>query len=292
MSAEPRRASGRPAGSAKEPAGVSIRLRAPLWSTALPALSEPPVLPRYPWFPLLALVLGICLSAGNGVAQLPPKGQEPVVPTVPGVDLVLEDPDPPSDPDDPEGKNVVDIRIEPATSADTILRIIKTKVGQPFQSAAIRRDMSTLWSRLKIFTREVSTEVVDGGVRVFFLVDESRSFDRFEFMGLDHFKESEVRSLLGIDARQRINRRAADQYAGTLRDRYRREGFAFAEVRIAENADDSTLVFWVDEGPEVTVRNLRFVGNQAYPGYAPMGAWDNLAGSADLRARSFFPSKW
>ncbi|MBK8974492.1 MAG: BamA/TamA family outer membrane protein [Planctomycetes bacterium] len=183
------------------------------------------------------------------------------------------------DPD--EGRTVLDIRVEPPDLAATVLQRLRTKAEEPLHLAVVRDDLSALWKELKLWA-DFYVESEPDGVRLIIQVQAYRSFDRFEFKGLEFFTETEIRTVLGLTSRQRINRLAAEQYATTLRERYRLRGFAFVDVRITEDEEHSVLTFWVDEGPRVRVTSLDFVGNHSYPGWAPIRFYDNLVDSAKL----------
>ena len=190
----------------------------------------------------------------------------------------------PQRPDAPWGKTVVDVVIEPAFEVATIRRILTTKKGQPLQVANIQIDEQVLWKQLKLYVQSVEFAETEDGVIVYFRIESDQSFDRFEFKGLEEFTEVEVRTLLGLDSRQQINRRSADQYALTLEERYARKGFASASVRIEEDPDDSTLTFWVDEGPKATIEHLHFVGNRAYANWAFVGFFENVSGGSQMES--------
>lgn len=183
----------------------------------------------------------------------------------------------------PQPPIVKEIVIEPPESADLVRRLLRSKVGAPLRREDVARDHEVLHERLRVRS-ESFLEDVPGGVRLIFVIQDERTFDRFEFKGLSKFTEREVQSVLEIDSRQRINRLAAEQYAATLRDRYRRRGHYFVEIRIVEDAATSTLTFFVDEGPEVEIRRVDFVGNHSYPAWAPLRFYDNLVGSPRLQS--------
>ena len=48
------------------------------------------------------------------------------------------------------------------------------------------------------YLTDIEVQAAEGGVRVFYVVQASHAYDHFEFRGLDHFKESDVRVLLGL----------------------------------------------------------------------------------------------
>ena len=165
-----------------------------------------------------------------------------------------------------EGEIVRDIIIEPASEpkADLILRLLWTKVGEPLERVRIVKDEEVMWTNLNYLT-DIEVQGVEGGVRVFYVVQAANAFDHFEFRGLDHFKESEVRALLGFGPRKRMSRFIAEQYAASLEARYRRDGYAFARVDPVPDEEQSRLTFFVDEGHEVEIRHVYFRGNIAFP---------------------------
>jgi outer membrane protein insertion porin family len=185
---------------------------------------------------------------------------------------------------DPEGQIIRELVVEPPAAAEAVRRFLRSKEGGVLRAADIAFDHAELFRRLRVLSNSYTVQL-DDGVRLILVIQESETFDRFEFRGLSKFSEREVRALLNLDARQRVNRLAAEQYAATLRERYRRRGHAFVQVRIVEDPDRSTLTFEVDEGPEVTVGTLQFIGNASFPGWAPIGFYDNLAGSARLQSQ-------
>ena len=225
---------------------------------------------------VVAAVFAVLLLAASAPAVQPPPRSEQEPQQGPPQDPQQ---DPQQDP--AEGKIVSEVVIEPPDSADLIRRLLKTRAGQPLRIVDARDDIQTLYDRLKVIARFL-VEDVDGGVRVIFEVEESKTYDHFEFRGLSKFTEREVRTVLGLDSRQRINRLAAEQYAATLRERYRRRGHVFVDVRIDLDDATSTLTFYVDEGPDVRVRRVTFIGNRSVPGWAPLHYYDNLLDSPEL----------
>jgi outer membrane protein insertion porin family len=195
-----------------------------------------------------------------------------------------QDPVGPPLPQGVEGQKVVEIRVEPEDLQESILRFVRSKVGQPLRVADIAHDHQELFRRLRVLSTSYTEELEDG-VRLIYVVQQTETFDRVEFRGLEKFTESEVRSLLNLDVRQRINRLAADQYAATLLERYRRRGHAFARVEVVEEPDESLLAFDIDEGPEVKIGRLQYIGNRQVPGWAPAHMYDNLTDSARIESQ-------
>ncbi len=221
--------------------------------------------------------------------QPPPAAQDPERQDPDRQDPEPQDPDRPTQHPD-EGKIVRAIRIEPDVEyANSLVRILRTRVDEPLRRATIAEDLNNLW-RLRQIRATVELDDADGGVVVIFVIDEQRAFDRFEFRGLDDMSEREVMTLLGISKGQRINRVAAEKHWLTLRDRYQRNGFAFVNGRIDEDPDRSVLTLYVDEGPKVTVDQVWFRGNRAFPSWAFLGLMQNLKGSSGMKSRDRFLS--
>lgn len=182
-----------------------------------------------------------------------------------------------------EGKIVRDILVEGArfTTAEQITYNLRTRTGQPLKLADVQEDLRMLWLTRRIQPR-FEVEDVEGGVRVVISVLEHPNFERVVFKGLNHFSESQVKSILGLPTAG-MNKVAALNYALSLQERYRNEGYYHAKVRLAEDEKTSTLTFLVDEGPKVTVRSLQFRGNAAHAGEpGPFGWGRSVAGGAKM----------
>lgn len=233
------------------------------------------------------LCWGVIVGSAPLAAWPTPQNQDPTVP--PAQDPPVQNPpiqNPPTqDRDSAEGKPVVELIVEPDAKAELITRVLRTRKGQPLRAAEVEADLALLLAKLKLIAR-CDIEELGDGVRVFFVIQEERTFDRYEFHGLSTFSDREARTLLGLDVGQRINRMAADQYALTLVERYRRKGHAFVQVRIEEDRTNSVLHFWVDEGPRVKIGRMVFLGNESYPGWIALRFADNLGGSPRLSSEA------
>jgi len=191
---------------------------------------------------------------------------------------------------DPWGKLVQVINIEsvtgkPGINKDQILSFLKTEVGKPLREEHIQSDASILWKQLSLRS-EVLYVLVEGGVKVIFRVSGDKIFSRLAFVGLEHFKEDEIRLMLGISTKIRLTRTDADQYALRIRERYLRDGYVHVDIRVKEKDETSTITVHVDEGAQVTIRHLYFRGNKSYPATTFLNFGDNLTGGAKLGSKA------
>ncbi len=183
-----------------------------------------------------------------------------------------------------EGKIVHKLTVNGAASPESLTRYLRTRVGEPLRAADVVEDQLTLWRQPRVIVLEVWAEPEGDGVALTFEVLEPHSYDRHVFKGLRKFTETEARDLIGLRPTQRVTDYDAADHQRILEARYRREGYAHARVLLERDDETSTLTFVVDEGPKVTVRNVSFRGNIAFPGWAPLGLYPNLLGGADVES--------
>ncbi len=193
---------------------------------------------------------------------------------------------------DPEGRTIAAIQIEDAKGdrrfdqAGAIYARLKTLVGAKFRSTDVDSDLQMLWREWKIRAQSEFEILENGDVRVFFVVMEQlKRFDRVMFAGQKSITEESLRSLLQLRIGQSVTEELAESNAATIEERLRRDGYRFAKVAIEKDEARSELTFRIDEGPKVTVRNVFFRGNTSFPGWAPLGLYQNLIGSSDIVSR-------
>ena len=163
-------------------------------------------------------------------------------------------------------------------AADSIVRGLETRIGQPFEPRKIAADCAALWTERRLVVRAYA-EDVDGEVVVTFQVDlRVERYEDVEFVGNDELGQQEIYALIGFYAGRRTTRTEAEAMRKLLLARYRRDGFAFCDIRLIDlpaYSDESgggdgvsagkRLQILIEEGPKVTVRDIDFVGNQSFP---------------------------
>jgi outer membrane protein insertion porin family len=177
--------------------------------------------------------------------------------------------------------------LEP-TAAESYVRGLTTRVGQPFETRRVSADCSSLWTDRRVVTQVFAADV-DGEVAVTFVVmREVEVFESVEFVGLRALDRPTVDGLLGIYPDRQITRTEAEAMRKVLLSRYRRDGYALCSITTPDRPADGTaagsgdaapaeanaprvLRFAIDEGPKVTVRNLTFVGNKSFAADAVLG---------------------
>ncbi|MFO0985075.1 MAG: BamA/TamA family outer membrane protein [Planctomycetota bacterium] len=150
---------------------------------------------------------------------------------------------------------------------DVILRVLRTRVGEPLAQDKLNDDIAMLWRDFGIQASVKAPIPVPGGVKLVFTGTRRLEVDSFVFRGNDEKNEQTVRGLIGTTAAQIRNRDDLVKAAQRLEDAYRDDGFAYAQV---ESLDPETAaggvraVFQIYEGPRVAVDDIVFVGLNAF----------------------------
>jgi outer membrane protein insertion porin family len=164
-----------------------------------------------------------------------------------------------------------------AAGADSIVRGLETRIGQPFEPRKCSADCAALWTERRLVVRAYAEET-DGEVVVTYQVDlQVERYESVEFVGNDHLDLDEVYALIGYFAGRRTTRTEAEAMRKLLLARYRRDGYAFANIQLVdlpaldESVSDAAfgaprqrLRILIEEGPKVTVREVEFVGNRSF----------------------------
>lgn len=188
-----------------------------------------------------------------------------------------------------------------ADAAESYLRGLGARVGQPFEPRIVSENCAGLWRNRRVAAVAFVAASDDGVALTYLLMRESSVFTAIDFTGLDHLERTAVDALLGIYPGAQVTRSEADAMRKVLLARYRRDGYAHAEVRIEEltggaeddppAAADATgrppgrLLFRVDEGPKTTVGTITFLGNASFPAdavFGQIGAGDHLIRDAKI----------
>ncbi len=154
-----------------------------------------------------------------------------------------------------------------------IRRSLALQVGGPFSSRLLERDEEILKKKLRVLILETRrTDLPDGKVRLHFSVAPIPSYSRVVFRGNDVFTREELLLQLGLGGALALEDAALSRYGRAIVEIYRQEGHAFAEVdwEIGEAGDE--VAFQIQEGPQVKIQRVEFVGNASLPGRRLIGA--------------------
>ncbi len=162
---------------------------------------------------------------------------------------------------------------------------IQQEVGRPLDPEAIRRSEEWLWKYQRVRVERVERRggsSSDAVVLVFHVVP-LETWRRAVFLGNRSFDRTELELWAGLVG-QPLDSYRADLVRDSLLRQYREEGYAHARVEV-EAGEGDEVIFRIEEGAQVTIERIHFVGNEAIrsgkwytPGLDLYGALKNRTG--------------
>lgn len=152
--------------------------------------------------------------------------------------------------------------------------------GEPRNRETIRRGIEALWSvfhvRAEVKERDVPDETPDdgrGAIELLLEIEELALDLEPRFVGNVKADADELREWAGLEEESELFLYQAPRIRERILQGYRREGFHFAVVEVVDRAggiDETTgeqvapdVIFEIEEGPKVRVRDVVFHGNEA-----------------------------
>lgn len=150
---------------------------------------------------------------------------------------------------------------------DEIKFRMSTREGRPLDRAALRQDYDNLRKIPEFEDVQVKEErTPGGGVNIIILVREKMVIKRVVFKGNRQVRSRSLRDLVKSKAGDRFDRAQAAEDARAIEDWYKGEFYYFAEVEaVPEPFEDGVrLVYDINEGGRLSVRQIYFRGNFSY----------------------------
>lgn len=164
-----------------------------------------------------------------------------------------------------------------------IIGSIQQQVGAPLNQTGLTRSQQWLWKykRVRVDSIEEQPGSNANSVILVFHVTPLSTWRRAAFVGNLEFDRSELELWGGLFG-QSMDSSSVEVIRKRLLDRYHQEGYAHVTVTPEQGAEDE-MVFHIVEGPEVTIEEVNFVGNDAITGgvwFTPgLDIYENLQGS-------------
>jgi len=193
-----------------------------------------------------------------------------------------------------EGRTVTEIRVgqmgEDGTTflsltgppASSILSVLNTKTDQPLDGLTLQQDLRRLVAE-RSYASTVLVEKVDAGVILYLVILRAdQVFDELRWKGVSAFTDVSLESILDIVPNQAVSWLQVQSMRNILLARYRREGYLYCSIEVSPDRpitegnpftarrEFRSVTLRVDEGPQVTVRNVYFRGNKSFPGDVPI----------------------
>ncbi len=162
---------------------------------------------------------------------------------------------------------VVDVVIEGNHRIDSseILAQMKLRAGSIYSPAIANDDLKNILKLHEFENVVIDPKPVEGGVRLIIHVAELPILDRVEFVNAKHFTEKKLLEKTHLAPGMALDRQQLFEAARTIQDDYKKDGYYFVTVELDRALLDKSAVarFTITEGPKVTVRKIRYVGNDS-----------------------------
>ena len=152
---------------------------------------------------------------------------------------------------------------------DAIRVHISSQTGQPLNSATVDSDIKSIY-RMGFFTRvNAYVKQQPSGAVLTFVVTEEPLVSEIRFGGMTKISPSDeqVVNAMALHSGSLLDRVRVNTTARNIADIYQAKGYLDARVTsrtVPGQNNTAILVFDVNEGPQVEISSVRFVGNQHF----------------------------
>jgi outer membrane protein insertion porin family len=164
--------------------------------------------------------------------------------------------------------DVVTVTGNVRVDTEAVMRKVTSRPGEPFSPDDVREDIRAIYSTG--YFDDVSADLADtsSGKILTYIVKELPYVKRIELKGNDEIKADKINTLLTIKENTVLDRVILGENAENIKRMYADEGFYLAEVNTVVETDglDATVIFDIEEGPEVRVKRVTIIGNEAFSG--------------------------
>ncbi len=147
-----------------------------------------------------------------------------------------------------------------------ILAKIKTKENQFLNQQQLREDLKAIYQMGFFEDVQVSTEAVEGGIKVIFTVHEKPFLVEIQFSGNKEIDIQDLKDKITLKDQNFVDPQQIKENGEKLREYYEQEGYFEARVTPVlktVEADKVGLTFFIREGPQAKIKSLRFEGRRA-----------------------------
>ena len=159
------------------------------------------------------------------------------------------------------------IRSKKVATEQEIRNNLRIAAGQPFDAKVVKADVSTLY-RLGRFGQVTADATIlpDGSVEVGYTVEEQQIVDSIDFAGNYVITDQELRKAVPLTTGAPRDDFLLEQSVFRIKELYKGRGNYLVEVKVDETKIDQGLIlFQIIEGPRVRIKEIEFVGNEAFP---------------------------
>ncbi len=157
-------------------------------------------------------------------------------------------------------------RVDP----DDVRATMKLRRGSTCMDPAVTRDAKALWNMGYFDDLQVESDPIGAGIKLTIRVVERPAIRKVIYKGNDEVDEDDIDETITLEPGTILSVPDVESQADAMRQLYSEEGFFLADVgyelqRVPGDTNQIDVVFNIDEGAEVQVRRISFVGNHDLP---------------------------
>lgn len=190
---------------------------------------------------------------------------------MPAVMLAQTQPAQPINPvrSDLKGKTVESVRVlgNETVSSAVVLNQVRTHEGDAYDPATVAEDYQRIFGLKKFSNVEAQVEPIDrGGVVVVFVVTEQKQIKLISYRGNVGLDTITVQGVVDLHVGEAVDRFRIAIAKQSIQNLYKDRNYPFAHVDVDADAlaQRGEVIFNIVEGPNVKIRNIRFVGAHSF----------------------------
>ena len=157
-------------------------------------------------------------------------------------------------------------RVDP----DDVRATMKLRRGSTCTDPAVTRDARALWNMGYFDDLQIESDPIGAGIKLTIRLVERPAIRKVIYEGNDEVDEDDIGETITLEPGTILSVPDVEAQADSMRQLYSEEGFFLAGVeyelrRVPGDSNQVDIVFKIDEGAEVEVRRISFVGNEELP---------------------------
>lgn len=157
-------------------------------------------------------------------------------------------------------------RVDP----DDVRATMKLRRGDTCTDPAVTRDARALWNMGYFDDLQIEADPLGAGIKLTIRVVERPAIRKVVYEGNDEVDKEDIDESITLEAGTILSVPNVEKQATAIRELYSEEGFFLADVkyelrRVQGDTNQVDVIFKIDEGAEVQVRRISFVGNDDLP---------------------------
>lgn len=157
-------------------------------------------------------------------------------------------------------------RVDP----DDVRATMKLRRGDICTDPEITRDAKALWNMGYFDDLQIEADPLGAGIKLTIRVVERPAIRKVVYEGNDEVDKDDIDKAITLEPGTILSVPEVEKQADAVRELYSDEGFFLAEInyelrRVGGDTNQVDVIFKIDEGAEVQVRRISFVGNHQMP---------------------------